>query len=317
MQRNFVRKVKNLSKVNVIGHLEGNCHIYIDRDSKLEMAKKDVMTEKEVRMSRNYHQVLDNSADMHEYEKARMVLSWLLNGRGFTGNMENFNTPRTDYIPGHSEISDVMWGLGNVMTYALPSVVGGVSGSQPYEYKSPGIGGVDTDINGNVVTASGKYNNEVWGVSPDSTYKNSFNYVLSNAEDYVGDVNTTRIPLRSEGNNVHKVYFSGVLNESPTLHSRTRSINYKLDNLNRQLSDHLDNNYGDIIEGDLGISLDSLFSYNEDLFNKELEGHFNSIYENMVAGTGKDETSTAAYQEILDIFKQNLKKGKYKFFIEE
>ena len=67
----------------------------------------------------------------------------------------------------------------------------------------------------------------------------------------------------------------------------------------------------------ISISLDSLFSYNEDLFNKELEGHFNSIYENMVAGTGKDETSTAAYQEILDIFKQNLKKGNYKFFIEE
>ena len=49
--KNLVRKVKNLSKVNVIGHLEGNCHIYVDRDSKLEMAKKVVLNAKMRRTS--------------------------------------------------------------------------------------------------------------------------------------------------------------------------------------------------------------------------------------------------------------------------
>ena len=53
------------------------------------------------------------------------------------------------------------------------------------------------------------------------------------------------------------------------------------------------------------------------MLDKELESHFNATYEMMVDGTGKDETSTKAYQEILDIFKQNLKKGNYKFFIED
>ena len=282
-----------------------------------EMSKKDQMTTREVQISKNYHNIISNSREMHEYEKARMVVHWLLNGRGFAGNMENFNTPRQDYIEGHSEISDAMYGLGSVMTYGLPQIVGGVSGEQPYEFKSPSVGGVDVDPQGNVVTASGKYNDEVWGVSPDSTYYNTFVNVLSAAPTYVGDKDETRIPLRSEGGNANKVYFSGVLNESPTLHSRTRSINYKLDNLNRQLTDHLSSNYGDILEGEVGISLDSLFSYNEDFLDKELEKHFEVTYEKMLLGTGKDETSTKAYSEILDIFKQNLKKGNYKFFLED
>ena len=49
--KNLVRKVKNLSKINVIGHLEGNCHIYIDKDAKLEMAKKIVLNAKMRRTS--------------------------------------------------------------------------------------------------------------------------------------------------------------------------------------------------------------------------------------------------------------------------
>ena len=39
--KNLVKKVQKLSKVNVIGHLEGLCHIYLDKNSNLEMAKKD------------------------------------------------------------------------------------------------------------------------------------------------------------------------------------------------------------------------------------------------------------------------------------
>ena len=49
--KNLVRKVKNLSSVNVIGHLEGNCHIYVDKDARLEMAKKVVLNAKMRRTS--------------------------------------------------------------------------------------------------------------------------------------------------------------------------------------------------------------------------------------------------------------------------
>jgi len=49
--KNLVKKVKNLSKVNIIGHLEGNCHIYVDKDAKLEMAKKVVLNSKMRRTS--------------------------------------------------------------------------------------------------------------------------------------------------------------------------------------------------------------------------------------------------------------------------
>ncbi len=49
--KNLVRKVRELSKVNVIGHLEGNCHVYIDKDAKFEMAKRIVINAKMRRTS--------------------------------------------------------------------------------------------------------------------------------------------------------------------------------------------------------------------------------------------------------------------------
>ncbi len=49
--KNLVKKVKDLSKVNVIGHLEGNCHVYVDRDASLQMAKKVVLNSKMRRTS--------------------------------------------------------------------------------------------------------------------------------------------------------------------------------------------------------------------------------------------------------------------------
>ena len=49
--KNLVKKVKNLSRVNVIGHLEGNCHVYVDKDAELEMAKKIVLNAKMRRTS--------------------------------------------------------------------------------------------------------------------------------------------------------------------------------------------------------------------------------------------------------------------------
>ena len=49
--KNLVKKVKTLSSVNVIGHLEGNCHVYVDKDAGLEMAKKIVLNSKMRRTS--------------------------------------------------------------------------------------------------------------------------------------------------------------------------------------------------------------------------------------------------------------------------
>tara|TARA_A100001011_G_scaffold101632_1_gene107033 strand:+ start:363 stop:1610 length:1248 start_codon:yes stop_codon:yes gene_type:complete len=49
--KGLVKKVKKLSKVNVIGHLEGNCHVYVDKDADLNMAKKVVLNSKMRRTS--------------------------------------------------------------------------------------------------------------------------------------------------------------------------------------------------------------------------------------------------------------------------
>ena len=49
--KNLVKKVKKLSSVNVIGHLEGNCHVYVDKDADLQMAKKVVLNSKMRRTS--------------------------------------------------------------------------------------------------------------------------------------------------------------------------------------------------------------------------------------------------------------------------
>ena len=44
--KNLVKKVQNLSSVPVIGHLEGMCHTYIDKDANLKMAKKVTLNAK-------------------------------------------------------------------------------------------------------------------------------------------------------------------------------------------------------------------------------------------------------------------------------
>jgi glutamate-5-semialdehyde dehydrogenase len=44
--KNLVKKVQNLSSVPVIGHLEGMCHTYIDKDANLKMAKKILINAK-------------------------------------------------------------------------------------------------------------------------------------------------------------------------------------------------------------------------------------------------------------------------------
>ena len=49
--KGLVKKVNKLSNVNVIGHLEGNCHVYVDKDADLSMAKKVVLNSKMRRTS--------------------------------------------------------------------------------------------------------------------------------------------------------------------------------------------------------------------------------------------------------------------------
>ena len=44
--RGLVSKVQKYSKIHVIGHLEGNCHIYLDNKSSLKMAKKVILNAK-------------------------------------------------------------------------------------------------------------------------------------------------------------------------------------------------------------------------------------------------------------------------------
>ena len=44
--KNLVKKVQKISSVPVIGHLEGICHTYIDKDANLDLAKKIVLNAK-------------------------------------------------------------------------------------------------------------------------------------------------------------------------------------------------------------------------------------------------------------------------------
>jgi len=44
--KNLVKKVQDLSSVPVIGHLEGICHTYIDKDANIKMAKKIIINAK-------------------------------------------------------------------------------------------------------------------------------------------------------------------------------------------------------------------------------------------------------------------------------
>ena len=44
--KNLVKKVQELSRVPIIGHLEGLCHTYVDKDASLNMAKKVVYNAK-------------------------------------------------------------------------------------------------------------------------------------------------------------------------------------------------------------------------------------------------------------------------------
>ena len=44
--KNLIKKVQEFSKIPIIGHLEGLCHTYIDKDANLEMARKIIFNAK-------------------------------------------------------------------------------------------------------------------------------------------------------------------------------------------------------------------------------------------------------------------------------
>ena len=44
--KNLVKKVQQYSKIHVIGHLEGICHIYLDKAAKLKSAEKIIINAK-------------------------------------------------------------------------------------------------------------------------------------------------------------------------------------------------------------------------------------------------------------------------------
>jgi glutamate-5-semialdehyde dehydrogenase len=44
--KNLVKRVQDLSSVPIIGHLEGLCHTYVDKDANLSMAKKVIYNAK-------------------------------------------------------------------------------------------------------------------------------------------------------------------------------------------------------------------------------------------------------------------------------
>ena len=50
-EKQLVKKVQELSKIHVIGHLEGLCHIYVDNDANTTMATKIVANAKMRRTS--------------------------------------------------------------------------------------------------------------------------------------------------------------------------------------------------------------------------------------------------------------------------
>ena len=49
--KGLVAKVQKFSNVHVIGHLEGLCHIFVDKSANLEMAKKIIINSKMRRTS--------------------------------------------------------------------------------------------------------------------------------------------------------------------------------------------------------------------------------------------------------------------------
>ncbi len=104
--KNLVKKVQDLSSVPVIGHLEGMCHTYIDKDANLSMAKKILINAKlrntsicgatetlliHKNKSKNVNEILNELTERGCYIYADRKISKLFNGNSKLANNKTWS----------------------------------------------------------------------------------------------------------------------------------------------------------------------------------------------------------------------------------
>ena len=104
--KNLVKKVQNLSSIPVIGHLEGICHTYIDKDANLSMAKKILINAKlrntsicgatetlliHKNKSKNVNEILNELTKRGCYIYADKKISKLFNGNSKLANNKTWS----------------------------------------------------------------------------------------------------------------------------------------------------------------------------------------------------------------------------------
>ena len=104
--KNLVKKVQDLSSVPVIGHLEGMCHTYIDKDANLKMATKILINAKlrntsicgatetlliHKNKSKNVNEILNELTERGCYIYADRKISKLFNGNSKLANNKTWS----------------------------------------------------------------------------------------------------------------------------------------------------------------------------------------------------------------------------------
>ena len=104
--KSLVKKVQDLSSVPVIGHLEGMCHTYIDKDANLKMAKKILINAKlrntsicgatetlliHKNKSKNVNEILNELTEKGCYIYADRKISKLFNGNSKLANNKTWS----------------------------------------------------------------------------------------------------------------------------------------------------------------------------------------------------------------------------------
>ena len=104
--KSLVKKVQDLSSVPVIGHLEGMCHTYIDKDANLSMAKKILINAKlrntsicgatetlliHKNKSKNINEILNELTEKGCYIYADRKISKLFNGNSKLANNKTWS----------------------------------------------------------------------------------------------------------------------------------------------------------------------------------------------------------------------------------
>ncbi len=104
--KSLVKKVQDLSSVPVIGHLEGMCHTYIDKDANIKMAKKILINAKlrntsicgatetlliHKNKSKNVNEILNELTERGCYIYADRKISKLFNGNSQLANNKTWS----------------------------------------------------------------------------------------------------------------------------------------------------------------------------------------------------------------------------------